>query len=152
MSDKPSDPKPKLTRVEINQLLERIKANATARVPEVLVSDPRALEGEDYLVGVGETYLRQQIKHTNQLHIARLLMLLFLLGLVILWLGSIPLLLYLVGTGALLISDTVLVVYIGATTINVLGLLKIAAKWLFGDKSSEAEQGLLDSIKEFFTK
>jgi hypothetical protein len=152
MSDKESPPPKKLSPLELAQFIQRIKAQAPTRVPKT--SDRRALEGDDYLSGVGETYLRQQIEHGTQLHRARLWMLGFLIFLVILWLASIPLLLLIAGTHwkDFEISDTVLIVYIGATTINVLGLLKIATKWLFTDKSAEAETSLVDAIKDLLNK
>lgn len=127
-------------------MLQGIRAEATASAVEVKESDARALEGEDYLGGVGETYLRQQIRHTNQLHYVRLGMLAFLLLLVILWLASIPTLLVVAGTRwrDFEVSDVVLVTYMGSTTISVLGLVRIAARWLFtGTLPSAAE-----SVKE----
>jgi len=77
-------------------------------------------------------------------------MLALLILLVLLWLASIPTLLLISGTRwrDFEVSDTVLVVYIGATTINVLGLLKIATKWLFADQTSNIATGIWDSIKE----
>ena len=132
MSDKPSDP-PKLKRIHLAELVQRIKANAAARAGKVKTPDSRALEGDNYFTALGETYLRQQITHTSQLHYVRLAMLGFLLMLVILWLGSIPTLLLLVGTKwkDFELSDTVIVTYVGSTTISVLGLMRIATRWLF---------------------
>jgi hypothetical protein len=132
MSNKPSD-QPKVKRIDLAELVQRVKANAAARVARVKTPDSRGLEGDSYLAGLGETYLRQQITHTSQLHYVRLAMLGFLLLLVILWLASIPTLLFLGGTKwkDFELSDTVMVTYIGSTTISVLGLMRIATRWLF---------------------
>jgi len=132
MSDNPSD-QPKLKRIDLAEVVQRIKANAAARARKAKTPDPRALEGDNYLTALSETYLRQQITHTSQLHYVRLAMLGFLLMLVILWLASIPTLLFLVGTKwkDFELSDTVSVTYIGSTTVSVLGLMRIATRWLF---------------------
>jgi|SRR5215213_1474166 len=132
----------------------RIEVVANTQRGEVESVDTRALEAEGNLTSVGDTWLRQQIRHGNQLHYVRLVMLSFLILLVLLWLASIPTLLLIAGThwNDFEISDTVLVVYIGATTINVLGLLKIATKWLFADKTPQADTGMLDTIKGFLEK
>lgn len=119
---------------DLRELLERIRANAKARVSEVDEPDTRALEGEDNLSRYGETWLRQEIAHTKHLHYVRLGLLAALFALVILWLISIGTLLLLSGFGSLLsfhLSDRVTMTYMGATTVSVLGLFHIAAKWLF---------------------
>jgi hypothetical protein len=140
--------------LELERRLGLIEGVAEAQAADVDVPDNRALAGETDLASVGETWLRQEIKHTNQLHYVRLGMLAFLILLVLLWLASIPTLLFVAGTKwkDFEISDTVLVVYIGATTINVLGLLRIATKWLFTPKPSEEEISILDSTKDFLQK
>jgi hypothetical protein len=132
-SDQPDSPKP-IERESLLKKLEQIKANAVARVPEVEEPDTRALEAEDNLASVGETWLRQEIAHTKHLHYVRLGLLSALFLLVILWLISIGFLLLFSGFGSLIsfhLSDKVIMTYIGATTVSVLGLFHIAAKWLF---------------------
>lgn len=147
MSEKELDP-PRATSAEVLALLNRIKANAARHAPEL--ADNRALEGEENLNTVGDTWLRQEIRHTNQLHYVRLFILGLLLFLVILWLASIPVLLYVVGTkwNNFQISDAVIITYIGSTTISVLGLLRIAARWLFTGGLPD----LADSIKKLLHK
>jgi hypothetical protein len=149
MTDEES-PRPKLARINLSELLERIKADAVARAPEVDVPDRRALAGEDDLVSVGETWLRQEIRHTKHLHWIRIIVLVILLLLAGMWLLSVWILLLAVGFkwGAFALSDTVLVTYMGTTTASVLGLFHIAAKWLFS-------AGFVDfarSIKDLLTK
>ena len=130
----PDNPTEIDTRTQLRELLDRIRANAKARVREVEEIDTRALEGEDNLASVGETWLRQEIAHTKHLHYVRLALLSALFVLVILWLISIGTLLLLSGFGSLIsfhLSDKVIMTYMGATTVSVLGLFHIAAKWLF---------------------
>lgn len=131
MSNKPAD-QSKL-KAGLAELIQRIKAKAVARVPKANTPDSRALEGDNYLTALGEMFLRQQITHTDQLHYVRLAMLAFLLLLVILWLASIPTLLFVLGTKwrDFGLSDTVIITYMGSTTISVLGLMRIATRWLF---------------------
>lgn len=52
-----SEPAEADTREKLPELLARIRANAIARVREVEVPDERALEAEDDLVTVGQTWL-----------------------------------------------------------------------------------------------
>ena len=139
MSERESEPpvQPDLpeteTRDRLRELLERIRANAIARVPEVEEPDTRAVEGEANLASVGETWLRQEISHTKHLHYVRLFLLAALFILVLAWLGSVALLLLLQGfkVWAFWLSDKVIITYITSTTVSVLGLFHIAAKWLF---------------------
>ena len=108
-----------------------IQAVASTQVTEVDEVTNRSLEEQNVLALVGETWLRQQIRHTNQLHYVRLFILGLLLVLILLWLASIPLLLLLVGTHpyGFTLSDAVVMTYMGATTVSVLGLVRIAARW-----------------------
>jgi hypothetical protein len=151
MSEKESEPlaQPESGKVDtqerLQELLARIRENAIARAPEVEVPDTRALEAEDNLAGVGETWLRQEIAHTKHLHYVRLGLLGALFILVILWLISIGMLLLLSGFGSLVsfqLSDKVIMTYMGTTTVSVLGLFHIAAKWLFS-------AGFADFAKSF---
>ena len=131
-------------RDRLREFLERIRANAIARVPEVEEPDIRALEGEDNLASVGESWLRQEISHTKHLHYVRLFLLAALFVLVLGWLGSVALLLLLQGfkLWGFWLSIEVIIAYIGSTTISVLGLFHIAAKWLFS-------AGFADFAKSF---
>src|ERR1041384_4098518 len=85
----PANPTEIDTRAQFRVLLDRIRANAMARVPEVEEPDIRALEGEDNLASVGETWLRQEISHTKHLHYVRLFLLASLFVLVLAWLSSV---------------------------------------------------------------
>lgn len=132
------------TRERLRDLLSRIRANALAREQEVEEPDIRALEGEDNLASVGETWLRQEISHTKHLHYVRLFILAALFVLVLCWLGSVALLLLLHGfkIWGFWLSDKVIIAYITSTTVSVLGLFHIAAKWLFS-------AGFADFAKSF---
>ena len=59
-----------------------------------------------------------------------------LFTLAILWLGFIGLFLFLAGLGKMKVSDSVLIALITTTTINVLGLFYIVARWLFPNKNN----------------
>ena len=132
------------TRDRLRELLSRIRANAIAREREVEEPDIRALEGEDNLASVGETWLRQEISHTKHLHYVRLFILAALFVLVLAWLGSVALLLLLQGlkVWGFWLSDKVIIAFITSTTVSVLGLFHIAAKWLFS-------AGFADFAKSF---
>src|ERR1041384_4750660 len=140
----PANPTEIDTRAQFRVLLDRIRANAMARVQEVEEPDIRALEGEDNLASVGETWLRQEISHTKHLHYVRLFILAALFVLVLAWLGSVALLLLLQGlkVWGFWLSDKVIIAYITSTTVSVLGLFHIAAKWLFSP-------GFADFAKSF---
>ena len=146
-SGQPTPPKKTLeqeARGTLTEYLARIRENAIARAPEVEEPDTRALEGEDQLAGVGETWLRQEIAHTKHLHYVRLFILAALFILVLCWLGSVALLLLLQGfkVWGFWLSDKVIIAYITSTTVSVLGLFHIAAKWLFS-------AGFADFAKSF---
>lgn len=128
----------------LREMLARIRANAIARVSEVEEPDTRAVEGEANLASVGETWLRQEVSHTKHLHYVRLFLLASLFVLVLAWLGSVALLLLLQGVkvGGFWLSDKVIITYITSTTVSVLGLFHIAAKWLFS-------AGFADFAKSF---
>jgi alkylhydroperoxidase/carboxymuconolactone decarboxylase family protein YurZ len=151
MSEKESDqPEPRAAPPDLLKLLERIRANAFARVTNVEESDSRALEADANLASVGETWLRQEILHTKHLHWIRIGVLLALLFVAGLWLLSVGALLVMVGFKIkdFELSDVVLVTYMGTTTASVLGLFHIAAKWLFS-------AGFVDfarSIKDLLTR
>jgi hypothetical protein len=132
------------SRDRLRELLSRIRANAIAREQEVEEPDVRALEGEDNLASVGETWLRQEISHTKHLHYVRLFILAALFVLVLAWLGSVAFLLLLQGVNVrgFWLSDKVIIAYITSTTVSVLGLFHIAAKWLFS-------AGFADFAKSF---
>ena len=132
------------TRNQLHEMLARIRANASARVPEVEEPDTRAVEGEANLASVGETWLRQEISHTKHLHYVRLFLLASLFVLVLAWLGSVALLLLLQGfkVWGFGLTDKVIITYITSTTVSVLGLFHIAAKWLFS-------AGFADFAKSF---
>ena len=150
MSERESEPpvQPKSreidTRENLVEMLARIRANADARAEEVEEPDTRALEGEDNLASVGETWLRQEISHTKHLHYVRLFILAALFVLVLCWLGSVAVLLLFQGLKArsFWLSDKVIIAYITSTTVSVLGLFHIAAKWLFS-------AGFADFAKSF---
>lgn len=145
MSETESTLPPNALTSDVSERLGRIQEIADAVAPEVEVPDNRALEGEDALLIAGESWLRQEIIHTKHLHYVRLSLLGSLFVLVVLWLISVGVLLLVNGFGSLLsfhLSDKVIMTYIGSTTVSVLGLFHIAAKWLFS-------AGFADFAKSF---
>lgn len=126
---------------KLSRLLEGISKVAASEKQEAL-PDPEAvelaLEGEDDLLNTGQAWLREEIRQVKQLHTARLVLLGALFLLVLLWLGSVGVLLLFVGFHSLIsfnMSDKVIMTYITTTTASVLGLFIIAAKWLFSAQS-----------------
>jgi hypothetical protein len=150
MSEPESTPPPRKPLEDLAKLFGKIEVVASSQGPEVELVDTRALEGEDDLASVGETWLKQEIRHTNQIHWIRIFVLLALLVVALIWLLSVGGLLLAVGFKwkDFELSDLVLVTYMGTTTASVLGLFHIAAKWLFS-------AGFVDfarSIKEILPK
>lgn len=97
-----------------------------------------ALEGEDDLLQTGLAWLKEEIRQTKHLHIARLVLLGGLSVLTLLWVTSIIVFLWLTGMKSITsfnLSDKVLMTYITSTTVSVLGLFGIAARWLFSAQS-----------------
>lgn len=133
MSEPESKPPPKKLDAELLKWFLAIQRVADTQVAESDVADTRALEGQENLVSAGETWLRQEIRHTKQLHYVRVFLLGALFLLVLLWLLSVALLLILQGfkLWGFWLSDKVIIAYITSTTVSVLGLFHIAAKWLF---------------------
>ncbi len=135
---------------DILKQFEGIQAVADAQAAEVDVPDTRALEGEDALLVTGQTWLRQEIQHTKHLHYVRLFLLGALFILVVLWLASVAALLLMVGFHAwnFGLSDKVVIAYITSTTVSVLGLFHIAAKWLFSASFADFSRSIKDIYKK----
>lgn len=135
MSELESTPH-KVSKTELTALLKKISAVAALeKAPE---PDPLALEDKGDLIQAGQAWLREEIRQTRHLHVARMVLLCGLFGLVLLWLSSIILLLLMVGFSSLIsfnLSDKVVITYITTTTASVLGLFIIAAKWLYSAQS-----------------
>lgn len=126
----------KVSRTELADLLKGISKVADSEKPQE--PDPLALEGEDDLIQAGQAWLREEIRQTQHLHFARMILLGGLFVLVLGWLFSVILLLIMVGFSSLdsfNLSDKVIITYITSTTVSVLGLFHIAAKWLFSAQS-----------------
>jgi hypothetical protein len=147
----PESPPTKISAAYILKQLERIRPTADAQAVETDVPDTRALEGEDDLNIAGHEWLKQEIHRTGQLHYARLFLLIALFILIVIWLVSIGGLLLLVGfrdrTGFDL-SDAIVIAYMTTTTVSVLGLFHIAAKWLFSASFSDLSQWMLELRKK----
>ena len=91
--------------------------------------------------------MRAQLKRTDSIHYVRLGGLFVLLLLVVGWLGAILKFVYWSAiqnptkdTPILKLSDAVLIALISTTTINVVGLFIIAAKWLYGNQEGASEK------------
>ncbi|MGJ8643698.1 MAG: hypothetical protein ACSHX9_09845 [Luteolibacter sp.] len=93
--------------------------------------------------------LEAEIGRLGDIHIARIIGLGLLFLLIVGWLMAILQFLYWSGTPAnwnpnsknhditvLKLSDPVIMALIGSTTINVLGLFYVAARWLYGEKQT----------------
>jgi len=65
------------------------------------------------------------------------------------WLGSVAVLLLMVGfhMWGFNLSDKVIIAYITSTTVSVLGLFHIAAKWLFSASFADFTRSLKDLNK-----
>ncbi len=146
MSEPESDPR-KTTSADLPTLLEGVKVVAASEIQEVDATDNRALECEDDLLITGQTWLQQEFKHTKHLHYVRLVLLAALFILVITWLLSIAGLLIMIGFRVwdFALTDKIVIAYMTSTTVSVLGLFHIAAKWLFSASFAD----LAGSIKSF---
>src|SRR5688500_6112830 len=146
----PESPPPKTNPNALLKWLEGITAVADAEVAEAVVPDNLALAGESELQATGQTWLNQELRHTKHLHYVRLFLLAALFILVLIWLFSVAALLLMEGfhLWGFDLTDTVIVAYITSTTVSVLGLFHIAAKWLF----SASFANLAQSIKELLHK
>jgi hypothetical protein len=149
MSEPESTP-PKNTPADLQKLLGSIKVVADTQRPEVDVPDNRALEGEEALQVTGQTWLRQELRHTKHLHYVRLFLLGALFVLVVVWLLSVAVLLLMVGfhPRGFALSDKIVIAYMTSTTVSVLGLFHIAAKWLFSATFADVSR----SIRGIFKK
>ncbi|HKP38494.1 MAG TPA: hypothetical protein VJT71_16665 [Pyrinomonadaceae bacterium] len=149
MNEPESSPN-KTARDKLLKWFGGIHVVADTQVPEVDVSDNRALEGEDDLQITGQTWLKQELKHTKHLHWVRLFLLGALFILVVLWLLSVVILLLMEGfhVWTFDLSDKVIIAYMTSTTVSVLGLFHIAAKWLFSASFADVSR----SIKELYRK
>jgi hypothetical protein len=147
----PESNQPKLSsRAELLEWLKGIQAVADTEVAEVVVPDNLALAAESELQATGQTWLNQELRHTKHLHYVRLFLLAALFILVMIWLFSVAALLLLQGFRlfGFYLSDAVIIAYITSTTVSVLGLFHIAAKWLFSANFAN----LAHSIKELLHK
>lgn len=94
--------------------------------------------------------LRDDVKRTRDIHQGRLWGLAALFVLIVIWLIVILRFVYWTGTPSnwhpdsknrslmvLTLSDRVVMALIGATTVNVLGLFYIAARWLYGESQKD---------------
>lgn len=82
--------------------------------------------------------IRSSRSRNSDIHWARIIGLALLFILVVCWLATICVFLYLSGrqydnckTTFLQLSDPVVIALIGSTTVNVIGLFYLAAKWLY---------------------
>lgn len=135
MPEKESQPTETVDK-EVLKQLDLVKPTADAQAARTDVPDTRALEGEDNLIVAGDQWEKRRDK---QMFRARIFLLIALFILVVLWIVSIPGLLLLVGYryGGFVLSDAVIIAYITSTTVSVLGLFHIAARWLFSIKSGK---------------
>jgi hypothetical protein len=146
----PESPPPRISPEALLRWLSGIKAVAKTEAAEVVEPDNLALAGESELQAAGQTWLNQEIRHTKHLHYVRLFLLAALFILVMIWLSSVAALLLLQGfrVWGFYLSDAIIIAYITSTTVSVLGLFHIAAKWLF----SAGFANLAQSIKELLYK
>jgi hypothetical protein len=153
MSEPESKPPEVLT--DAPQQFERIKVVADTQVAENREPDPLALVGEEDLarqrVIVQIDHLRTEVGQIKQLHWVRIGLIGALFFLVVVWLFVLLLILSFQGfvLGAFHLSDKILIAYITSTTVSVLGLFHIAAKWLFsGDYRAFSRTLLAASEKQ----
>lgn len=120
-------PKPE----ELQELFAGIEAVATSQREEIAAgADDLSLDAEKDLELERQREEHSQTKKINQ---AQLSILKALFRLIILWLVSVMILTAVCGLklGGFYLSDKVLITYITSTTVSVLGLFHIAARWLF---------------------
>lgn len=123
--------------------LPKVKPEADPAKSEV--DEKQALEIDKIAAELQE--LRATQGRNRDIHKYRLIGLLLLFSLIVAWLVCILTFVYWTGTPAnwhpgaknheiviLKLSDQVILALIGATTVNVLGLFYIAARWLYGEK------------------
>jgi hypothetical protein len=134
-------PKPSLSLAELARYFEGISKVAASEEIEVVEPDPLSLVGEEDLdkerVATEIERLREELRQTKRLNKARLIVLTALFSLIVLWLVSVMALTAAVGFHwwGFFLSDKVVMTYITSTTVSVLGLFHIAARWLFSVKS-----------------
>jgi hypothetical protein len=148
-----------MARADLGELLRRIEIAAEEEARQNEVSDPldggaagptvvdekQQLEIDRLACEVQE--LRDAFGRNRDIHWARMIGLLLLFVLIVTWLIYILKFVYWTGTPAnwhpgaknhdimvLKLSDPVILALIGATTVNVLGLFYVAARWLYGEK------------------
>lgn len=130
------------------QLLPDIPEQPAPELPEIIeeeVNPPDFSRSLDEFVFAEK--LTEYQKKLDELEAGRTMLsqrklyafLLFALSVV--WLVCIAIILVLVGLKILVFSDNVLMVLIGTTTANVLGLFYIVTRWLFPEKSVRNKEG-----------
>lgn len=130
----PKSNQPKLP-AELEELFAGIDAVATFQGGEVATgADELSLDAERDLERERQLEELDQTKKTNK---AQLSMLKALFWLIVLWLVSVIVLTAAAGfhLWGFALSDKVMITYITSTTVSVLGLFHIAARWLFYRKA-----------------
>ena len=134
-------PKESLSLIELARYFEGISKVAASEERDAVEPDPLSLVGEEDLdkerVATEIERLREELRQTKRLNKARLIVLSALFSLIVLWLVSVMALTAAVGFHwwGFSLSDKVVMTYITSTTVSVLGLFHIAARWLFSVKS-----------------
>jgi hypothetical protein len=132
---------------EIAALLKGIKLVADSERP---AEDPLSLVGEEDLekerIVAAIERIREESRQTKFLFNARIILLVALFTLIVAWLVSVMMLTALCGLHlwGFALSDKVIMTYITSTTVSVLGLFHIAARWLFSLKESSNRVTLRD--------
>lgn len=146
-----------MARADLGDILRRIELAAEKEFEEIPdtgaesvpakaeIDEKQQLEIDKLATEVQD--LRDSLGRNRDIHRGRLLGLLLLFALIVTWLFYILKFVYWTGTPAnwhpdaknhemmiLKLSDAVILALIGATTVNVLGLFYIAARWLYGEK------------------
>lgn len=143
------------TPTDRSQIKNIVAQGAAADASGVTVSDKNERDEKQQLEidGIKEqlTAFRAELGRKADIHSARLWGLGALFALIVVWLAVILKFVYWTGTPAdwaqpsgenermiLKLSEPVLIALIGSTTINVIALFVIAAKWLYGNDSKTA--------------
>jgi hypothetical protein len=145
-----SPPKSSSKLPDLQQLRERIQDVAVAehQAADINKPDELALSEKETLergkVTVELDRLRTEVRQTKRLNWIRIILIGALFFLVVMWLVALMTVLMLQGFSGFTtfhLSDKVLITYITSTTVSVLGLFHIAARWLFPGTVIDAKQG-----------
>ena len=123
--------------------LERLTLEISRAKPETTTPENKKQALELARLGVDLKEVKESHKRVGEIHGMRKWGLAALFLLVLGWLGVILLILCLSGytpSGSdktvLALSDPVLIALIGSTTVNVVGLFYLAARWLYGQRQN----------------